>query len=88
MRAKPSDLAATATGIVVVPARPAVMVRPDRDETAIAHAGIVADRPDRAVARRGPKAIAAGLWAARDQIFAGAMAVIGARRRCRCPNST
>jgi hypothetical protein len=77
-----------ATAIVVAPGRRVAMVRPDHDETTIARAAIVAARPDRAVARHGPKASAAGPWAARDRIFAGAMPVIGARRRCRCPKLT
>jgi hypothetical protein len=77
-----------ATGTVAVRARPVAMVHPDHDGTAIAQAVIVGARLEQAAARHGLKVIAAGLWAARDRIFAGAMTAIGVRRRCRCPNST
>jgi hypothetical protein len=81
-------LTAAATAIAVVPDRLVAMVRLDRDGTITVRAAIVAGRRDRAVARHGPKAIVAGLWAARDRIFAGAIPATGARHRCRCRKLT
>ena len=81
-------MTAAATATDVVPARLVARARLDRDGTITARAAIVAARPDRAVARHGPKVIVAGQWAARDRIFAGAIPATGARRRCRCRKLT
>ena len=70
------------------PDRPVVTARPGRGGTAIARAATSAVRPDRAAARPGPKASAAGLSAAPDQIFAGATFATSVRPLRRCRKST